>query len=78
MVLRRLAGEKETVLVILGGGVGGFCGCEGAGVVEEVGAKKREMTCCFCFPMAVHRWRNRRLRRFRPMVLQYWRFSLFL
>lgn len=60
---RRLEAEKETVAEILGGGVGGFGReDEGIGVFdgdeeEEVvgvlglGAKKREMTCCFCFPM---------------------------
>ncbi|GER46658.1 leucine-rich repeat protein kinase family protein [Striga asiatica] len=56
----RLAGEKETVVAILGGGVeGGFCGCGGPGVAsaEGLGAKKREMTCCFCLPMEM--WRRR-------------------
>lgn len=54
---RRLEGEKVTVAVILGGGVGGF-GSNGDsdGEVEGegslgLGAKKREITCCFCFPM---------------------------
>lgn len=61
----RLAGEKATVAVILGGGVGGSLGFDGGdegGNEEEegdegsgvlgLGAKKREITCCFCFPMA--------------------------
>lgn len=46
-------GEKETVVEILGvEGVG-----RGESVVDEgglgFGAKKREITCCFCFPMFV-------------------------
>lgn len=55
-VLRRLAGEKLTVAAIFGGGVGGFV-CDFEVDVEEgsggfdFGAKKREMTCCFCFPI---------------------------
>lgn len=61
----RLEGEKATVAVILGGGVGGggWAGFNGGGddddeedegfVVLGFGAKKREMTCCFCFPMVV-------------------------
>ena len=53
-VRRRLEGEKVTVAEILWGGVGGFgsedCDGEGEGV-SGLGAKKREMTCCFCFPM---------------------------
>lgn len=56
--LRRLAGEKETVVVVLGGGVGGFRDCERAEpeVVARglgLGAKKREITSCLCLPMAV-------------------------
>lgn len=59
---RRLDGEKVTVAEILGDGVGGF-GREGFGVEEEgegeegfdgvldLGAKKREITCCFCLPI---------------------------
>lgn len=52
-VLTRLAGEYETVVAILGGGVagGGFEGCAGAEGLG-LGAKKREITCCFCFPIA--------------------------
>ncbi|MFS7936768.1 hypothetical protein Hanom_Chr05g00419621 [Helianthus anomalus] len=50
-VRRRLRGEKVTVAEILGdvdgGGDGG--GEEGLGF----GAKKREMTCCFCFPIVM-------------------------
>lgn len=48
-VLRRLAGENETEAVILGGGEA----AEEELVVWEsgFGAKKREITCCFCFPM---------------------------
>lgn len=42
----RLAGEKLTVVEILGGGVGvGFDGVLG------VGAKNREITACFCLPI---------------------------
>lgn len=40
---------------ILGGGVGGFGREEGdksvSDEVLDLGAKKREITCCFCFPM---------------------------
>ena len=65
---RRLDGGKVTVAEILGGGVGVFGREEGGddddddegfgavacGVgVLGLGAKKRDMTCCFCFPMAV-------------------------
>lgn len=56
-VRRRLEGEKVTVAEILGGGVaefsregGGLEDCEGEDGLG-LGAKKREMTCCFCFPM---------------------------
>lgn len=53
--LRRLAGEKETVVAILGGGEEEEE--EGLSLFEErddgvlgFGAKKREITCCFfCF-----------------------------
>lgn len=51
---------------ILGGGIGGFGREEGEGEDDSaadgvlgLGAKKREMTCCFCFPMLVvmgRRW----------------------
>lgn len=53
-VLRRFAGEKLTVAVILGGGVQGLVEVE----VEVEGssffgfdAKNREITCCFGFPI---------------------------
>lgn len=65
-VRRRLRGEYVTVAEILGGGVDEFGrgDCDGGGddggevdVVEEdgfgLGAKKREIACCFCFPMTV-------------------------
>lgn len=58
---RRLEGENVTVAVILGVGVCGS-GFKGVGEEEEeedggfrgldLGAKKRDMTCCFCFPIA--------------------------
>lgn len=38
---------------ILGGGVGGFGRREEDDESVDLGAKKREMTCCFCFPMPV-------------------------
>ena len=52
----RFEGEKETVVFTLGDGIGGggreederFDGGVG---VAGLGAKKREMTCCFCLPM---------------------------
>ena len=59
---RRLEGEKVTVAEILGGGVGGFRREGSASAFEEVegfngvldlGAKKREITCCFCLPIMV-------------------------
>lgn len=64
-VRSRLEGEKETVAEILGGGVDGF-GREGCGTEEKqeeegegeafegvlvLGAKKRDITCCFCLPI---------------------------
>lgn len=58
MFLRRFAGEKVTVVVILGVGVGGegeetvFEGVVPEAEVLDLGAKKREITCCFCFPIA--------------------------
>ena len=61
---RRFEGEKVTVAEILGGGVDGFGREEGNDEEDEVlgevddddgalglGAKKRDMTCCFSFPM---------------------------
>lgn len=45
-----------TVAEILGGGVGGFGREEDesfADGVLDLGAKKREITCCFCFPILV-------------------------
>ena len=64
---RRLEGEKVTVAEILGGGVGGFRRegfasgfeeeegeeVEGFNGVLDLGAKKREITCCFCLPIMV-------------------------
>lgn len=54
-VRRRLEGENVAVAVILGVGVG--VGGLGRGEEGEggfsLGAKKREITCCFCFPMAM-------------------------
>ena len=62
---RRLEGEKVTVVEILGGGVSGFGREDGDGDGDDgiededdegaldLGAKKREITCCFCFPMAL-------------------------
>lgn len=62
-----MAGENETVDKTFGGGVGGGCDWEGdakdkdddgslgkeeSSRVLGLGAKKREITCCFCFPMA--------------------------
>lgn len=47
----RLEGVKETVAEILGGGEG-FGGGEEGGFC--FGAKKREMTCCFGFPMMLN------------------------
>lgn len=61
---RRLEGEKVTVVEIFGGGVGGFGSEDGDGDGDDgiededdegaldLGAKKREITCCFCFPIA--------------------------
>lgn len=48
-VRRRLEGEKVTVAEILGMGVGEEEEEEGG--VLGLGAKKREITCCFCFPI---------------------------
>lgn len=47
----RLAGEKLTVVEIFGGGGGE----EGVGFdgVLGFGAKKREITCCFCLPIVI-------------------------
>lgn len=72
----RLAGENETVVAILGGGVaGGFWGSAGAEEVlaEGLGAKKRDIICCFCFPITVYKgkWRGRRRRPFAAVVLRY-------
>lgn len=56
----RFEGEKETVAFTLGDGIGGeggdgedegFAGGVGVDGVLGLGAKKREMTCCFCFPI---------------------------
>lgn len=65
---RRLEGENSTVAVILGGGVGGS-GFKGFKEEEEegedggggfwglgLGAKNRDMTCCFCFPIGGFLW----------------------
>lgn len=57
----RFAGENETVAAILGGGVccgggsggGGDEADEEAVVLLDLGAKKREITCCFCFPIEI-------------------------
>lgn len=51
-VLRRFAGEKLTVAVILGGGVQGLVEVEVEGSsFFGFGAKNREITCCFGFPI---------------------------
>lgn len=50
-VLRRFAGEKLTVATILGGGVQGVVEVEGSSSFFGFGAKKREITCCFGFPI---------------------------
>lgn len=50
-VLRRFAGEKLTVATILGGGVQGVVEVEGSSSFFSFGAKKREITCCFGFPI---------------------------
>ncbi|KAF2320375.1 hypothetical protein GH714_027327 [Hevea brasiliensis] len=51
-----LAGEKETVAEILGVEAGdeedeGVVGRVDGSLVLALGAKKREITCCFCLPM---------------------------
>jgi len=49
---RRLEGENVAVAEILG--VGGLeRGEEGGDGDLALRAKKREITCCFCFPMAI-------------------------
>lgn len=50
-ILRRFAGEKLTVAAILGGGVQGVVEVEGSSSFFGFGAKKREITCCFGFPI---------------------------
>lgn len=51
-VRRRLEGEKVTVAEIFGGGVEeedeGGAGLDG---ILDLGAKKRDITCCFCLPI---------------------------
>lgn len=56
--MRRLEGEKVTVADILGGEKGWVGEVKAAAEEEEerdgdlgFGAKNREITCCFCFPM---------------------------
>lgn len=51
-----LAGEKETVAEILGLEIGdeedgGAVGGVDESLILGLGAKKREITCCFCLPM---------------------------
>lgn len=52
VVLRRFEGEKVTVVEILGGF---WDDCEGSSFEGDLGlgAKKREIICCFCFPMVM-------------------------
>lgn len=62
----RLDGEKETVVETLAGGGGGSGFAFGSGEEDEgsagngddgvwdLGAKNREMTCCFCLPMTMN------------------------
>jgi len=50
-VRRRLEEENVAVAEILG--VGGLGRGEEGGEHLAFGAKKREITCCFCFPMAI-------------------------
>jgi hypothetical protein len=56
-----LAGEKEATVETGGGGGSGAAAVEGA----DLGAKKRERTCCFGLPMAspAFRWRAREMGR---------------
>lgn len=54
----RFDGEKATVVVIFGEeeDEGAVCGGDGDGLVVvglDLGAKKREIICCFCLPMVV-------------------------
>lgn len=57
-------GQKETTAAIFGGGVdgdgedGGGSGARGGGGVLGLGAKKRDITCCFCLPVISIRRRN--------------------
>lgn len=53
---RRFEGEKETTAAILGSGVDGDGedgeGSDGRGGDLALGAKKRDITCCFCLPIS--------------------------